>query len=106
MFTRRRMILGALSVVAIGALFYAFCGFYTIQPIGTLPEGRTLIVWRQTGEPFFDSADGMCLRRTGSVSLLCRALAMGKAPVNHIILRIPYSEWAYRQSTDGVTFDR
>lgn len=106
MSTPQRRIIGALAVLALGTLFYALCGIYTIQPIGALPEGKTLLVWRQSGSPFFDSPDGTCLRRTGSVSILCRLIALKAAPVDHIIMRFAYSRWAYMQSTDGATFDR
>lgn len=88
------------------ALFYTFCGFYTVQPIGALPDGATAIVWRESGEPFFNSADALCLERTGSVSLMCRGMAMGQAPTERIILRLPYMHFAYTMSTGGKEFDR
>lgn len=93
-------------IVAFVALFYFFCGFYTVQPIGALPDGATAIVWRESGEPFFNSPDALCLERMGGVSLLCRGMAMGQAPTDRIILRLPYQGWAYRQSTGGQEFDR
>ena len=80
-------------------------GVYTIQPIGAVPEGRTVIIWRGADEPFFNSADAECLRVQQSVSLLCRVLALGWAPVDRIMLRLPYSEWAYLLSTGGQSFD-
>jgi hypothetical protein len=89
-----------------GVAFYVFCGFYTVQPIGALPEGGTAIVWRATGEPFFNSPDALCLERMGGVSLLCRGMAMAQAPTDRIILRLPYQEWAYSASTGGRAFDR
>ena len=92
-------------LIVAGALFRVFCGFYTIQPIGAIPDGRTLVVWRAEGEPFFNSADGRCLERVGSVSLLCRAMAMGAAPTDRIIARLPYQRWAYLGSTGGREFD-
>jgi hypothetical protein len=95
---------GIVSAVAIA--FYLFCGFYTVQPIGALPEGGTAIVWRASGEPFFNSPDRLCLERMGGVSLLCRGMAMTRAPTDRIILRLPYQEWAYSASTGGQTFDR
>lgn len=95
-----------LGIGVFALLFYFFCGFYTVQPIGALPEGRTAIVWRASGEPFFDSADALCLERTGSVSLMCRAMAMGEAPTDRIILRLPYMHFAYTMSTGGREFDR
>jgi hypothetical protein len=84
--------------------FRVFCGFYTIQPIGALPEGRTLVVWRASGEPFFNSPDAMCLKRVGSVSLMCRLIALGEAPTDRIVLRLPYIASAYRASTGGREF--
>ena len=81
-------------------------GTYTVQPIGALPEGATLLVYRGSGEPVFNSPDGLCLRIQGGVSLLCRGIAMGQAPVDRIILRLPYMEWAYLLSTGGQKFDQ
>lgn len=95
----------ALSM-AIAVLFYVFCGFYTVQPIGALPDGATAIVWRASGEPFFNSPDALCIERMGGVSLLCRGMAMGQAPTDRLILRLPYQRWAYLRSTDGQEFGR
>lgn len=101
---RKLWIFGLASVFALG--FWAFCGFYSVQPIGALPDGSTVVVWRAGGEPFFNSPDALCLERMGGVSLLCRGLAMGKAPSDRIILRLPYQNWAYSLSTGGQEFDR
>lgn len=95
------------SLAALGgasALFYFLCGFYTVQPIGALPDGATAIIWRSSGEPFFNSPDALCLERLGGVSLMCRAMAMGEAPTDRIIVRLPYLEWAYSASTGGKEF--
>ena len=81
-------------------------GFYSIQPIGAVPEGATWLVWRASDEPFFHSADSLCLKRIGSVSLLCRGLALAQAPEDRIILRLPYWEFAYLLSTGGRKFER
>jgi hypothetical protein len=101
-----RRIVAVIVLAAVAFVIVLKVGFYTVQPIGALPEGRTLIVWRDSGEPFFNSPDGTCLRLQGSVSLLCRGLAFTRAPVDRIILRLPYMEWAYLLSTGGKTFDR
>jgi hypothetical protein len=101
----KKLSLSLLGVFVLTAgLFRAFCGFYTIQPIGALPEGRTIVVWRAEGEPFFNSPDARCLETMGGVSLMCRAVAMAAAPVDRIILRLPYSRQAYLLSTDGREF--
>ncbi len=93
-------------VVGLLLVLISRLGFYTVQPIGALPEGVTTIVWRASGEPFFNSPDALCLRVQGGVSLLCRGLALEQAPTDRIILRLPYMEWAYLRSTGGRTFER
>jgi hypothetical protein len=95
-----------LLILAFCGVFYAKCGFYSLQPIGAAPEGGTALVWRDADEPFFNSADALCIARTGGVSLLCRGLAMSQAPIDRIIVRLPYMEWAYLQSSNGSRFDR
>lgn len=56
---------------------------------------------------FIDSADAMCVRIQGYVSLLCRGMTMG-AVVNAttIIARLPYSETIYKISTGGNSYER
>ena len=89
-----------LLLIFVGVIVWQSCGLYTVPPIGALPEGRTLFVRRAEGEPFFNSPDGLCLRRTGDVTLLCRAMAMGQAPTDRIVFRLPYLEFAYKASLD------
>jgi len=96
----------AVLVILIIAVFLLKTGFYSIQPIGAIPEGATWLVWRVSGEPFFNSADATSLRRTGSVSLMSRGLALAEAPKDRIILRLPFWKFAYMRSTGGNTFDR
>ena len=81
------------------AVFWWFCGFYSIRPIGDAPGGRTVIVWRTNDEPFFNSADALCLRNTGDTSLSCRGAALVQAPSDRIVVRLPFQRWAYLQST-------
>jgi len=81
-------------------------GLYTIQPIGAIPDGVTAVVWRASDEPFFNSPDAQCLAIQGGVSVMCRAAALGAAPVERIIVRLPYMESAYLLSTGGQSFDR
>jgi hypothetical protein len=103
---QRRTAIGIAITMLVAVLFYIFCGFYTVQPIGALPDGATAVVWRESGEPFFNSPDALCLERMGGVSLLCRGMAMGQAPTDRIVLRLPYQRWAYDASTGGQEFDR
>jgi hypothetical protein len=81
-------------------------GMYTVPPIGAIPQGGTVVVWRASGEPFFNSPDALCLKVQNGVSLLCRGMALGAAPVNRIIFRLPYQNWAYLMSTGGLTFEK
>jgi len=76
-------------------------GVYTIQPMGALPEGRTMIVWRDFNNPIFDSPDATCLRMYDELTLYCRAAAIAAFDPDNIIIRLPYQKWAYRISTGG-----
>jgi len=90
-------------IVAIG-IFATQVGFYTIQPIGALPEGSTWLVWRSSGDPFFNSVDAVCLKAHGNVSLFTRGSALAQAPTDKIILKLPYWKFAYLRSTGGTEF--
>lgn len=103
---RRRRWLAPLIIAVLLLMLYTQVGLYSIQPIGAIPQGGTVLVWRQGGEPFFNSPDGTCLRVQDGVSIMCRLAAMGQAPVDRIILRLPYLHWAYLASTGGQTFER
>jgi hypothetical protein len=83
-------------------------GVLTIQPIGALPEGSTVIYHsRGPDMPVFASPDSLCLATTGKVSLLCRGAVMaGLVPVTErILLRLPYNRTAYLLSTGGQEFE-
>jgi hypothetical protein len=83
-------------------------GVFTIQPIGALPDGVTFIYYsRNSDMPFFSSPDGLCLKMNGSVSLLCRGVALGAVSdlSDRIIIKLPYSHWAYMLSTGGQEFE-
>lgn len=82
-------------------------GVFTIQPIGALPEGITVVYHSRSSEmPFFSSPDGLCLESMGGVSLLCRGAALASMEVlsERIVFRFPYSHWAYLKSTGGLEF--
>lgn len=103
---KRNLILVGLLVVVLMIVFFVKMGFYTIQPIGAVPEGATWLVWRKGAEPFFNSPDAMSLKATGSVSLLSRGMALTLAPKDRIILRLPYWDFAYLRSTGGSKFEK
>jgi hypothetical protein len=95
-------VLALLVVVA-----YTQLTIFVFQPIGAIPEGRTIIMLRTGKLRFIDSADAVCEREMGGVSLLCRGTIMGSvAGSDRILARLPYSEALYSLSTDGKHYDR
>lgn len=97
----------ALVLMATALVAYTQFTLFVVQPIGAVPEGRTLLITRLGKLNFIDSADGICARMQGGVSLLCRGVVMGKvAEEATIIARLPYSETLYLLSTNGTTYDR
>lgn len=80
--------------------------FFSIQPIGAIPDGVTLVMLRGEGTKLFDSADAMCERIQGGVNLLCRGLVLGQiAEKGTILLRLPYIDVIYSLSTGGVYYE-
>lgn len=103
--TSLKVSLVASAVLAI--VIYTQITIFVIQPIGAIPEGKTLIITRLNKTEFIDSADGMCERIQGGVSLFCRIGVMGAvAEKSTVLLRLPYSSWLYNISTGGKTYDR
>ena len=77
--TTKSIIIVCAGIVMAAAIFaYFFLTVFVIQAIGALPEGRTLVTARVGKIRFLDSADAICEREMGGVSLLCRSMMMGK----------------------------
>lgn len=107
--TPRRRWRWILSLVLVGFVVFVYTQLtiFVIQPIGAVPEGRTIVMWRMGTLKFIDSADAVCKRETGSVNLMCRMAIMGGVASNaDIVVRLPYSETLYKISTGGATYDR
>lgn len=103
---QRKIALGcALGFIALVAIAIPNISFFSIQPIGALPEGKTIIILRGQDGQLFDSPDAICLRKMGGVSIMCRLVAFGTLKDATILARLPYQEWAYHLSTDGADFD-
>ena len=75
-----------LGLVIIGLLIYTQLTIFIMQPIGAVPEGRTVVMLRLNKTKFIDSADALCEREMGSVNLLCRGMAMASVAENANIL--------------------
>lgn len=108
---QRKDIYFAVGVIIILVLGWMMVqpGVFVIQPIGAIPDGVTLVYYSRNPEmAFFSSPDGLCLKMQNSVSILCRMAALSAASglTDRVIMRLPYSEWAYLQSTGGRMFDR
>ncbi len=94
-------------IIAISVFAYNKLTIFTVQPIGAIPDGVTVVMWKKGDMRFFESADGLCMQRVGGVSLICRMSMLGNAiDKDNIIIRLPYSDYAYLKSTDGKKFDR
>lgn len=104
---QKRTIIVLLIIVAVCISFYTQFTLFVIQPIGALPEGKTLLISRMDKTNFIDSPDAMCERLAGGVSLLCRGMMMGAIAEKAVIfVRLPYSEWLYKVSTDGKEYGK
>lgn len=104
---KKASLLALVIVVVLSVVAYTQLTIFVIPPIGAVPEGRTLIISRMNKTQFIDSADAMCERMQGGVSLLCRGMILGAiAEKSKIYLRLPYSESLYLISTNGQTYER
>ena len=75
---------------------------FVTQPIPTAPEGSTLVMLRTDRTRFIDSADGVCLRQYGAVSVFCRLAIVGETNLQGVVLlRLPFSQTLYDISTGG-----
>ncbi len=98
------LVFGSVFLLAVASQFITI---FIIQPIGAVPEGRTMIIWRMKSLNFIDSADAWCEREQGGVNLLCRIGVLGRVAENgKILVRLPYSEALYKFSTGGNTYTR
>jgi hypothetical protein len=96
-----------LAMVIVAAVVAQVITIFVIQPIGAVPDGRTLIISRLNTLQFVDSADAWCERQQGGVNLLCRIAVMGRVAEEATILaRLPYSAVLYQISTGGKCYER
>jgi hypothetical protein len=82
-------------------------GVFVIPPMYEYPEGTTLLYFdRSSGTPFFTSTDSYCLFSSGEVTARCRNAALNSIDplLQNLLTTLPYSEWAYLRSTNGVMY--
>ena len=100
-------LIAAIALMVVAALVSSQVTVFVVQPIGALPEGRTVVMSRLATTKFIDSADAICLRIQDGVSLLCRGMVLGQVLQDaRIYFRLPYSRTLYRISTGGAEYDR
>jgi hypothetical protein len=88
---RFTVLLVVLAVVAV--IVYTQVTIFVVPPMGAVPEGKTLVISRLNKTEFVDSADAMCERLQGRVSLLCRGMVLDAVAKNATIhLRLPYND--------------
>ena len=81
---------------------------FIIPPMYEYPAGATLLYYdRAKGAPFFTSTDSYCLYSTGDVTTRCRNAALNSIDplLTNLLTTLPYSEWAYLRSTNGVMYN-
>lgn len=81
---------------------------FIIPPMYDYPDGASLLYYdRASGAPFFSSTDSYCLYSTGSVTASCRNSVLNSIQGirQNVIATLPYSEWAYLQTTNGVLYN-
>ena len=101
---KKKIIIPAVFILLFVLIVTQFT-IFVIQPIGALPEGKTLVILRLNKTKFIDSADAMCERTTGKVSLLGRNMMLSAVMENSVVLfRLPYSEYLYLKSTGGAKY--
>jgi hypothetical protein len=96
-------------LIALFASVFIFTGFFVIQPIGALPEGLTIWYFRiGTNLPFISSADGLLLKKEGSISIMSRMITMTsllEETKKRMITRLPYMRGFYLISTNGQEYN-
>ncbi len=97
-----------LLLMILGGWIVLSPGVFTIPPTEGWLDGVTIIyVDKPSNVPFFSSPDFFCLEQTGGVSYSCRhQVIQGSSDlIRRELVRIPYVQWAYVQSTGGTLFE-
>lgn len=72
---------------------------FVLQPIGAVPDGVTVVFYGMHRLKLIDSADAICFRQYGGVSLICRGSEMALVAQegrDKILFRLPYSDLLFR----------
>jgi hypothetical protein len=91
------------------ALWTGIYSIYSYPPSYEHPEGSTLIISRESGEPAYNSPNykpAPKAEQPRSGGIVFSAPMKSKRPVEtRIIVELPYIEWAYKKSLEPQTTD-
>lgn len=103
----KKLIVAISSIILFLVIIYTQITLFVIQPIGSVPEGKTLVILKLNKTNFIDSADAMCIREMGKLNLICRGMMIATVvDKTKILFRLPYSEFLYKISTGGETYSK
>jgi hypothetical protein len=95
------------TVIILSVVIYTQITLFVVQPIGAVPEGKTLVILRLNKTNFIDSADALCIREQGYLNILCRGMMLGAiSKKSKILFKLPYNKYLYSISTKGLKFDK
>lgn len=109
---KKAIIIILVLILGLGLVFRIFCGIFVIQPIGSMPDGATIVYLRSGIDlnlDFISSADGILEKSGTGVSLLGRGVILAKVaePIKkREIVRFKYSETLYSISTGGKKYEK
>lgn len=106
-----KIVLWIAVIVVVLALLWAAFGLwtglysiYTIPPSKDKPDGATLLVTREAGEPMFNSPDYVPppKKPVEHQGMGFSTIEMPKRPLHRrTIIELPYIEWAYKKSLES-----
>ncbi len=99
------VVLAGLCIWVVFALWTGLYSIYSIAPSKEYPDGVTLLVSREAGEPLFNSPDRKVpvkkpeSRKGGGIGFT--DMSKAKRPLaDRTILELPYIAWAYEKSLE------
>ncbi len=97
------IVAGGVLIWTAFALWTGIYSVYSYPPGREHPEGKTLLVSREPGEPMFNSPDAPAAapkkKDASSGGIGFAPMPKSKKPIEkRLILELPYIEWAYNES--------
>ena len=98
--TKTKWFLTAFALIAvIFAVISTQITIFMVEPIGAVPEGKTIIIKRLENYKFLDNASSVCEREQGGVSAWCRIkVLLLVADKENTLVKLPYIEFLYHIS--------